>query len=344
MRIGRTNPTMRAVALALACAASVLAAPAFGAATAHDPELGPDDAVVALAFENDTFAAADRHYTNGLRIGVSPGTAATPRALSDAAERTGLFPDDARYRTIFTLGQNMYTPYEIEAEEPAVDDRSWAGWLYASLALAGSDGDRSHSLELSLGVVGPSARAGHAQRAIHDTFGQTEPRGWDNQIADRPALMLSYQRRWRAVERSVAALGDLEAGLLPHLGISVGNVFTHAHVGATLRAGRRLGRDFGPPRIQPSIPGSGVIGARRGAWYGFAGVDLRIVGYDVFLEERGEGQLPLDVERLVADVQLGALVSLGDAKLAYTHVLRTDQYATQRGDTSFGAFSVSRSW
>lgn len=331
------------VALAAALAAGVPASVAGQSGVAGPP--AADRATVALAFENDTFASADRHYTSGLRLGVAAPSASTPAALVAAAAASGLFPENARYRLVFTLGQSMFTPRDIRLERPGPRDRSWAGWLYASVGLAGSDGTRSHSLELTLGTVGPSARAGETQRGVHALFGQDEPEGWEHQVGDRPTLGLAYERRWRAREGRTEAFGGLELGLQPHLGATLGNAFAHAHVGATVRAGRRLGQDFGPPRVAPAVPGSGAIGAREGAWYGFAGVDLRLVGRDLFVEERGAGDPPpLEPERLVADLQFGALASLGGTKLAYTHVLRTDQWAGQRGDTSFGAVSLSRAW
>lgn len=39
-----------------------------------------------------------------------------------------------------------------------------------------------------------------------------------------------------------------------------------------------------------------------------------------------------------------APASFGATKLACTHVLRTDPHESRRGDTSFGAISLSRSW
>ena len=324
--------------LALLCAA-------FAPPTAAQTPATEDRAVVALAFENDVFASSDRHYTSGLRIGFAAPSAATPRALAAFGDASGLFPESARYRLVLTLGQSMFTPRDILLERPGPDDRSWAGTLYGSIALAGGDGTRSHSLELTLGVAGPSARAGETQRAIHDAVGTDEPAGWDHQIEDRPIVALSYQRRWRYAETRLERLGGLEVGLSPHLGATLGTVRADAQVGATVRVGRRLGEDFGPPRVQPSIPGSGVIGARAGAWYGFAGVDLRLVGRDELLEARGpDDPPPLEPERWVADLQFGALASFGEAKLAYTHVLRTDQWDSQASDTSFGAVSLSRAW
>lgn len=53
-----------------------------------------------------------------------------------------------------------------------------------------------------------------------------------------------------------------------------------------LRLGQRLPLDYGPPRIQPSLPGSGffVPPQDRFGWYLFAGVEGRAVARNIFLD------------------------------------------------------------
>jgi hypothetical protein len=42
----------------------------------------------------------------------------------------------------------------------------------------------------------------------------------------------------------------------PHVGGALGNVYTYANAGFTLRYGKDLTRDYGPPRVQPGVLGS----------------------------------------------------------------------------------------
>jgi len=66
----------------------------------------------------------------------------------------------------------------------------------------------------------------------------------------------------------------LELDLTPHAGGALGNVYTYANAGFTVRYGKRLVSDLGPMRIRPSPPGSGFfVPADTFSWYAFVGVD-----------------------------------------------------------------------
>ena len=56
--------------------------------------------------------------------------------------------------------------------------------------------------------------------------------------------MLVGERRWRP---DAWNLFGLEAGAIPHVGGSVGNVMTFGSAGAILRIGQNLNVDYGPP-------------------------------------------------------------------------------------------------
>jgi hypothetical protein len=55
----------------------------------------------------------------------------------------------------------MYTPRDITLANPPLDDRPYAGWLYATLGLGVETGRQLDQLALSLGVVGPESLAEH---------------------------------------------------------------------------------------------------------------------------------------------------------------------------------------
>jgi hypothetical protein len=309
----------------------------FRAGAADEPETG----TLSLVLENDLFYGTDEHYTNGIRISWLSGPKDTPDWALHAARRFPLFPEGGAVRTSYAAGQNMYTPRDIKLERPPLDDRPYAGWLYGSVGLIAETGRRLDVLDLTLGVVGPASRAEQSQKLIHEITGSAEPRGWDTQLKNEPGIVLTYQRSWLGfVSESVSGFA---LDVTPHAGAAVGNVFTYANGGLTLRFGEDLPRDYGAPRIQPSLPGSGFFIPREEfGWYLFAGIEGRIVARNIFLDGNtftdGRG---VNKEPLVGDLQFGLAVIWRKTRFSYTHVLRSREFAGEGKGDDFGAFSLS---
>lgn len=328
--------TARRIGLPAALAAALLAWPATSGAT-EEPEAG----TLNLVFENDLFSDTDRHYTNGVRASWLSGSNRTPAWALRAARWFPLFPDGGTVRTSYAVGQNMYTPDGIALRDPPRDDRPYAGWLYGSIGLIAETGQRLDQLELTLGIVGPASLAEQAQKLIHEITDAQEPRGWDTQLENEPGLVLTYQRSWRDfVSESVSGFGF---DATPHAGGALGNVFTYANAGLMLRFGQRLPLDYGPPRIQPGLPGSGFYVPQEGfGWYLFAGVEGRAVARNIFLDGNTfRDSRSADKEPLVGDLQFGIALTWRNVRLSYTHVLRTREFETQEEPNDFGAFSLS---
>jgi len=338
------TPFRRIVVLALA---AVL--PITGVARADDgglkPAANPEFGTVSLVFENDVFYDTDRDYTNGVRLSYVTGPGETPAWALAAARRLPFFPGDATIRTSYALGQNMYTPSDITVDDPPPGQRPYAGWLYGSIGLIAEWGERLErldQLELSLGVVGPPSLAEPVQRFVHRYITHSpDPRGWERQLKTEPAVVLTWQRSWRRFLYD--SVSDLRFDVVPHAGAAVGNVFTHADAGLTLRVGNDLPLDYGPPRIQPSLPGAGFfIPPKTLRWYLFAGVEGRAVARNIFLDGNTFAvSRSVDKEPLVGDLQFGFAVTWRNARLSYTHVVRTPEYEGQDGDKDFGALGLS---
>src|SRR5262245_6432776 len=225
-----------------------------------------------LISENDAyFRIADSHYTNGLYLSLT-----TPQRPGNGtfANRYGFF-----------LGQNIYTPEDLLLDTPDPDDRPYAGWLYAGVRMYRESPTVLDRIDFSLGIVGPSSGADAVQRWFHSLhmFGGVPPHGWAHQIGDEPTAQLNAQRTWRIT----LSEGFLAGEVLPEANIALGNVFTYAGVGATLRVGRNLRADWGAPRIQPALQGSDFVdrdAADSFAWYIFAGIEGRATARNIFID------------------------------------------------------------
>lgn len=303
----------------------------------------PDEkGVLTFSFENDIFSGTDRHYTNGARLSyISPENEVT-KWFDNATEYVPFFLQDGNKRLGFAIGQSMYAPNDISTAIPDPLDRPYAGWLHADFSVTSDTDERLDFIELSLGVVGESALGEEVQSFVHSIVPDSiEPQGWDYQLKDEPAIMLSYQRKWKNLWQ--ASTHGLGADFIPHAGFSAGNVFTHAALGGTLRFGKDLPSDYGPPIIRPSFGGSDFFEPRSSlGWYLFTGVEGRAVARNIFLDGNTfKDSASVDKENFVADFQVGAAVTFGDTRVSYTHVFKTKEFKAQNSMDSFGSLNLS---
>lgn len=331
-------------AIARACALVVATLAVSPPATGLAEEAPPPPAEVGIfsfVVENDVVSNTDRHYTNGIRLSYITPENGEPPWMRRGIDWLPPFDEADDLRFEFALGQSMFTPRNIGNPNPDPSDRPYAGWLYGAAGVIGETGQRLDRLQLSLGVVGPASLADETQTFWHEVIGATKPRGWDEQLKNEPAVQTTFQSNWRALT-SGSFLG-FATDATPHLGGALGNVFIYANTGLTIRAGQNLPDDYGPPRIEPGLPGSGFFKPTNSfGWYVFGGVDGRAVARNIFLD--GNTLRPsreVDKKPFVGDVQAGFAVTLENLRFAYTHVVRTKEFDGQPERDSFGAFSLS---
>jgi hypothetical protein len=307
-------------------------------------------------FENDLFSGTDKHYTNAVKlswiskdiekISDDQGLPGWARWI---VERTPTVnKDDFLHNLAFSLGQNIYTPQDITEEDLIKDDRPYAGWTYVAAALHSKNFELLNTLELSLGIVGPSSHAEEVQKLVHEWTGSNEPQGWDNQLQDEPGVMLTWQRFRRILRTPVGSAFAFDA--IPHAGLTLGNVFTYANLGGEIRFGYNLPADFGTSLIRP---GGGVacpVGMddpRCGSSLDFGltffvGVDGRAVAHNIFLDGNTcKDSHSVDKNYFVADISAGVSVVYKRVKLTYTHVYRTEEFKGQDGGLFFGSISLA---
>lgn len=303
-----------------------------------------------LNVENDRIANTDRHYTNGVRLGwVSDAKDgdAFPE-IRDAIQFLYPLATVRQGRLGLEIGHNMYTPADTEARTLITNDRPYAGWLYGSASLYAETAngfmdpyrETLDKVALEIGIVGPAALGRQVQNEYHRLINVATSKGWDHQLKDEPGINLIGERKYRHAPLRFAGL---EADAIPHVGASLGNVYTHINGGVTFRIGQQLFIDYGPPLIRPSLSGFGAIEDADGlAWYAFAGVDGRWVLRNIFLDGNTfRDSHSVDKEPLVGDFVAGVAMTMGRTRVAFTHVMRTREFVGQTGTDRFGAVSLS---
>ncbi|MCP1675045.1 hypothetical protein J2T57_002193 [Natronocella acetinitrilica] len=307
-------------------------------AMAQDPTWG----TLTLEHENDLFAGEDRYYTSGVRVTWLSPDDRVPGWVRRGSEWVPMFNPDGELKLSYSIGQNMYTASDITLADPPENDRPYAGWLYATVGLGSQTPTRLDRLQLSLGVIGPASLADRTQRQVHRHLDAPQPAGWDTQLRNEPAVLLTYERQWR--EFAGRTSDGWGWDFTPYLGGSLGNVFTQLTTGITGRLGWRMMQDWGPPRIQPALPGSGIFRARSDlGGYVFVSLDGRAVARDIFLDGNSfRNSRSVEKRNLVGEIQVGMVVNVSRrVRLAYTHVFPSREFRGQTGTQDFGSFSLS---
>jgi hypothetical protein len=302
-----------------------------------------DSSFLTLTVENDLFGSGtDENYTNGVRLTYFDSKIEPSKIAKRIGELVPFFKITDTTNIYYSLGHNLYTPRDIEAVNPDRSDRPYAGFLYGSIGYNKLSGNHIDDLEVTLGVVGPSALGEKIQKTVHDWIDSPDPQGWDNQLKDEPAFMIAYQRMWPEAYKK--QFDPFYFRVWPHAGATVGNVYTHANAGLTLQlVPSRFKWQALPSRVRPSIPGSGYFSVpeKQMAWSVFAGFDARAVARNIFLDGNTFKDSPsIDKKYGVLDANLGFTVSYGRFQTAYTLNWRSKEFDNQEDDSVFGSVSL----
>jgi hypothetical protein len=320
------------------------AGPARGDADRRDTDQAGKAGDFSVLFENDLFYNADHDYTNGTEFSYTTAPDKAHDWAVALAEKLPFFTDTGDVRTRYAVGQIMFTPNDITLPDPPATDRPYGGFLFGSVGVVGNNEHYLDQAQLTLGVTGPASLTEESQKFFHGIFNGRKPRGWHYQLRDEPGLVIQYERTLRPeVLTHHTPWPALSFDVEPHFGGAIGNIWDYANAGALARIGFNIPNDYGPMRIQPSLPGAdyfepnGSIGA-----YLFAGIDTRFIARNLFLDGNSfEDSRSVSKRNIVGDLVMGAAVVFDHARLAFTHVVRSREYSTQTGDDQFGAVDIT---
>lgn len=308
-----------------------------------------------LRMDNDLLGGTgqDQGYSNGiLATLVSPNLAdqanstclpGVARWLSQQfAERQSSTIDEWHLTAGF--GHLMFTPTERKRRGLIASDRPYAGALMFSLGYSARTGDVLRTSQLRVGVVGPSAKAGEVQNALHRVIGADSSLGWDNQLHDEPVIQLIHERRERLRSSSSSQAWQWDA--IGAVGGSIGNFATAAHAGMELRLGTELSDDFGMAPLRPA--GENTTAFRTladGMWRShlFLSLDARWVMRDITLDGNTfRNSHSVDKRPFVADIGYGIAADRGRWRIAFARYHRTREFAGQRQRPVFGSVTFTR--
>ena len=152
-----------------------------------------------LHYENDYFSLGDIYYTQGVNLElVAPSLKKFPTSKI-------LVRIKANQQFGIAIEHNAYTPTSISHSEILYGDRPFAAALFLKTFASSTSSTKRIRItsNLSFGIIGQAAGAHWIQETIHKWIGDTDPRGWDNQIQNDQVL--NYEA---AIEKNILNLKD----------------------------------------------------------------------------------------------------------------------------------------
>lgn len=301
---------------------------------------------LSFSIENDAIGGGtDANYTSGVRVSYFDVETDIPPIIDELAEAIPTFDINSTTSTFYTVGQNIFTPSDIEIREDQPDDRPWAAWLYGSVGLTTITKNHIDELEFTLGVVGPEALGEQTQKLVHSNITNSPiPKGWSNQLDFEPGAIISARRRWPVWYTQ--NLGDFRLRVEPDVNVSLGNIYTYAGAGAIVTFSPFNDRiQDTPPRVRPAMPGTGFFDTddEKLGWSLFAGVDGRAMARNIFLDGNSfRDSASVDKNIFVGDVNAGVALSYDDYRLSYTLNYRTKEFDNQDDPGVFGSVTLTK--
>lgn len=251
--------TLHLLSVILLCSATILLAEEF---YLESPYNNP---TMRFEIENDIIWSEDSNFSDGWSLQYH----STRYADWDETQQPGFikwvgnhFPtlddDNSIVRNTHSVGQNIITPGDIQAEIPSEGDLPYAGTLTYTLNWQRFNRKTARNFQISLGILGKEALGEPFQAFAHDDLGLGEdPKGWNTQRKTEPILNLGYQYSLRLAQfgQPTNGWGGLFE-LTPS--VSLGNLFTAAEVGLGFRYGWNRMEGFSSV---PSPPGRGIFQA-----------------------------------------------------------------------------------
>ncbi len=304
-----------------------------------------DNNFLSFALENDSFGGGtDSFYTSGGRVTYFDVETPMPPIIDQIADAIPTFDVNTTTSTYYTVGQNIYTPEDIEISALQKDDRPYAGWLYGAVGLTTITENHLDELEFTLGVVGPAALGEQTQKFVHTHVTNSPiPSGWGNQLKNEVGAIISARRRWPTWYTN--NIGPLRLRIEPDVNVSLGNVYTYAGTGATVTLGPYDDRlQDTPTRVRPAMPGTGFFDSADNSfsWFIFGGLDGRAIARNIFLDGNTfRDSHSVDKKYFVADANAGVAFTYDDYRVSYTLNYRTKEFDNQEDGALFGSITAS---
>lgn len=303
-------------------------------------------AKVTLIWDNDSrpfqfVNQTDRDYSNGTEINMSFGREPEGTALDSILRWAPAVGFDIQ-RTSFgvSLGQEIYTPAELESTEIQIGDRPYAGFAYVAFDFQRADYNVLENIRVRLGATGDLSGGRAAQEALHAAMpNQENPEGWDNQVDEQFAGELDYRRVWRTFAEPIGG-SNWSYQFLPEAGVRLGNLRVDARAGATARIGFNLPDDFGPAR-RWGVVDHGAAAVGNQSLYFFGRVGGEYVAHDLLIDGNTDAiNAQAETMPFVGEFSAGVRYRYHSFELGWHYTAQSRRYREQQRGHSYGSWII----
>lgn len=338
----------RCLFLGMCCILALTCLPVF--AQIDETSSSPKRWVLSAYTENDSSyyvpgSNADRYYTHGTKFVLTSQLMLGDKLASELATVLPIGKQEPIATSMgFVLGQNIYSPDNINNTVLNPNDRPYAGWLYSGLFLERSIDDREMDhLELDMGIVGPSAMGKPIQKFVHSYTSSPEPRGWDDQLHDEFGINFIYTRKWK-FKLLDAPEGGFAIQAIPQAGFTAGNVNRDLNGALTFRAGWNLPADFGPGRLDDVVSSTTPQWHKDISAYCFVRAGGKYVEHDIFISGNNDHDSHgVAEEHWVGEVQYGMAIAWRKFMVHWSNRHITREFEGQQNQHIVGTWLLSYS-
>lgn len=298
---------------------------------------------ISFTLDNDGIFGVDQDYTNGIFLSY-----ATEQLRRDAEWGWLSLNESSNQTNVdkieLVLGHKMWTPSDIEADYPLVNDRPYAGYLHTEINYLTLTADRAVRYNFTIGATGESSLSDKAQDIVHGITGSTDPQGWEYQIDDEIAFSVGY-RAFNKLMRSEASTQQWEITNVTD--INAGNFRSDISQGVMFRWGTNLANSIGAANISVESPfHASMIAKSTSSWFLFTGFEGRYRFNDITIEGDRSGipepSEPYDVtlQNWQASAVAGATWYNQNYGASLTFTVKTPDYKEAQTDV-YGTGSLS---
>ncbi|KGE16194.1 lipid A deacylase LpxR family protein [Sphingobacterium deserti] len=285
---------------------------------------------IGIQTDNDAYLwyGQDRYYTNGLFI-----------FYRQAAEQSKFLGKEFN-KIIYEvgIGQQMYTPLSAFVPEPYLQDRPFAGYLFANGQVnLFFRNEQVLKAGLSLGTIGPHAMGQETQNLLHQTVGLYETSGWEYQIDNAVAIDVKLNYTALFFRKQNVFDISLESQL------NLGTTFTGMGLGLLFRTG-----NINP--FSQSAYHNARIGrnqtmrkALKKELYVYAKPQLNYVAYDATIQGglfSSGSPVTFDVRPLVFEQKIGLNYSNDRFTLDYALMFKSREIYSPARHHQYGSISA----
>lgn len=272
---------------------------------------------LSVTLDNDFFVNEDNGYTNGVYVSFydvrdNPQSSREPdfwvRPLMWSMPTNQKVDSSVN---VYSAGQTLTTPYDIEAEVPPEGAFPYAGLLSFTNTYIAITPNYADRVSTTLGVVGPLAMGEQTQKAVHKVISAKTPKGWDTQLDNEVVFELSRARTWRSW---VSDTGKMD--LLSGAHASIGTLRSGVSTNLMLRYGHNLDNSYATALLADSRT-SNPIAVNKG-WFVYLGLGLNHTFNQIFTDGNTfRDSRSIDYDHNNNMFTSGVTYSWGDAALSF---------------------------